>query len=140
VLDVSYPSVGTKLLTRQFFGSGTATTSYGDMWWGGAAQKGWGIAILQQGWALFSVWFTYDAQGAARWYVMPAGSWTAPDSYEGRVYRTTSDFDWFGNYDATRLKVTDAGQFRFHFGGDTASFEYGVDGSTGVLQLVRQPF
>src|SRR5206468_2021643 len=87
-LDVSDPAsmrlayrVGevsaSKALSRQPFGLDdlAPAADAGDMWWGGAAQNGWGLAILQQYRGLFAVWFTYDAAGAPTWLVMPAGDW-----------------------------------------------------------------
>lgn len=134
---------GRKNITRQPFGpveSGSPLKGLGDMWWGGLQQNGWGIAVLQQYKTLFGVWFTYDAAGAPTWFVMPAGRWATLDSYEGRLYRTTGS-PWLGaNYDANKLKSIDVGSFRFRFSGDTASFDYTIDGVPGTMPLVRQGF
>jgi len=103
-------------------------------------QNGWGITILQQAQTLFPVWYTYDANGVATWYVMPGGTWSATDTYEGRVYRTTGSA-WAGaQYDSTKLQVFDVGTYRIQFNADSASFTYTVDGHTGMLSLVREPF
>ena len=134
---------GRKTISRQPFGpveSGAPLKGLGDMWWGGLSQNGWGIAVLQQYKSLFGVWFTYDAAGAPTWFVMPAGRWATLDSYEGRLYRTTGSA-WLGaNYDATKLKSVDVGSFRFRFSGDTATFDYTIDGVPGTMPLVRQGF
>ena len=134
---------GRKLLTRQLFGpqeSGAPLTGLGDMWWGGVAQNGWGIAVLQQYKSLFGVWFTYGASGAPTWFVMPAGRWVTLDSYEGRLYRTTGS-PWLGQpYDANLLRPIDVGSFRFRFTGDNSTFEYTIDGIPGMIALMRQGF
>ncbi len=134
---------GRRPITRQLFGpaqSGAPLKGLGDMWWGGAAQNGWGIAVLQQYKSLFAVWFTYDAQGKATWFVMPAGHWSSLDTYEGRIYRAAGPA-WLGaTYDASKLKATDAGSFRMRFSGEGATFEYSIDGVAGTMPLSRQPF
>ena len=112
----------------------------GDMWWGGGAQNGWGVAVLQQYATLFVVWFTYDASGAPTWYYMPAGDWLGGDTYVGHIYRASSS-PWLGaSYDASKFKATDAGTFRLKFSGDTASFDYNLEGRTGSIPLARTPF
>jgi hypothetical protein len=110
------------------------------MWWGGLTQNGWGIAVLQQYRALFAVWFTYDANGAPTWFVMPSGFWRDPGTYEGRIYRASGP-PWLGAaYDANAFKTTEAGTFRIRFAGDAATFEYTIDGRSGTMPLTRQPF
>jgi hypothetical protein len=135
-------TTGRKDIVRQEFGPADATVAgnVGDMWWGGLAQNGWGIAVLQQYRTLFSVWFTYDASGAPTWFVMPNGYWSDASTYEGRIYRTTGA-PWVGRaYDATALQVSDVGTFRLCFGYESSSFEYVIDGKSGTMGLARQPF
>ncbi len=142
VLDYTIDGTsGRKLITREIFASGGATSpDHSDLWWGGVGQSGWGITIVQQGSTLFPIWYTYDASGAAAWYVMPDGAWTASDTYEGHVYRTTGS-PWIGHdYDPTKLQVFAAGTFRIRFNGDAATFDYTVDGHTGTMPLVREAF
>jgi hypothetical protein len=144
MLDYTINGVtGHKVITRQLFGpqdSGAPLKGLGDMWWGGTQQNGWGLAVLQQYKSLFSVWFTYDANGAPTWFVMPAGTWTTLDTYEGRLYRTMGS-PWLGRvYDANALQAIDVGTFRFRFSGDTAAFDYTIDGKPGTMPLVRQGF
>lgn len=142
-LDYTIQGVrGRKNLTRQDFGPiDTAPVSdRADMWWGGAAQNGWGMALLQQYRTIFAVWFTYDAAGAPTWFVMPSGFWSDASTYQGRVYRTAGSA-WLGKaYDAGAFRTTDVGTFRFHFAGDTATFDYTIDGRSGTMPLSRQPF
>ena len=135
-------ATGRKGISRQPFGvpaSGNFTDR-SDLWWGGAAQNGWGIAVLQQVNTLFSVWFTYDANGAPTWFVMPGGTWTSATTYEGRVYKTRGA-PWVGvNYDASRFQATEVGGYRFEFGAAGATFHYTVEGRSGALAITRQPF
>lgn len=144
-LDYTVAGVtGRKTITRQLFGpqdTPALTNDYGDMWWGGAAQNGWGVALLQQYRTLFGVWFTYDAAGMATWYVMPSGYWSGASTYEGRIYRTTGS-EWTGaRYDATAFKTTDVGPFKLHFSADgSATLDYSIEGRSGTLSLSHQPF
>ena len=111
-----------------------------DMWWGGLKQNGWGIAVIQQHAQLFLVWFTYESNGRPTWFVMPAGSFTEFATYEGPVYLTSSS-PWVGvPYDRSRLTVESVGNFKLKVSGATASFQYFVEGHSGIYQLVRQPF
>jgi hypothetical protein len=142
ILDYTINGIsGRKLITREIFANGSVVApDRSDLWWGGLPQNGWGITILQQASTLFPVWFTYDANGAATWYVMPGGTWTSTDTYEGHIYRTTGAA-WIGHdYDPTKLQVFDVGTYRIQFNGDAASFGYTVDGHTGAIPLVREPF
>jgi hypothetical protein len=142
-LDYTIEGVaGRKVVERQPFGPRDAASgiTVGDMWWGGEAQDGWGISVLQQFRTLFSVWFTYDAAGAPTWFVMPQGFWSDGSTYEGRIYRASGS-PWLGKaYDAAALKLTDVGTFRMRFGEDNGSFEYFIEGKGATLPLKRQPF
>jgi hypothetical protein len=130
---------GRKKISRQVFGTGAATRpSVGGMWWGGAAQMGWGVSIMQQGSQLFLVWFTYDDAGGAVWYVLPGGDWTSDSTYEGRAYKTSGSV--LAAYDPARFRIADVGTYRLRFVGDTATLEYRVEGRSGELALSRQPF
>jgi len=52
----------TVAITRQPLASGsTAGVNYTDLWWGGASESGWGIAITQQATTMFLAWYVYDA-------------------------------------------------------------------------------
>ncbi len=133
---------GHKLIERQPFGPQDTASglTVGDMWWGGDAQNGWGIAVLQQFRTLFSVWFTYDPDGSPTWFVMPQGFWSDAQTYEGRIYRAAGS-PWLGHdYNAAALRLTDAGSFKMRFTADNASFEYLIDGKAGSLPFRRQPF
>ncbi len=143
-LDFTIDGVGgRKAITRQFFGPPVTTPAplkAGDMWWGGASQNGWGLALLQQYRTLFGVWFTYDANGAPTWFVLPSGSWADANTWQGRIYRATGS-PWLGQtYDASRLASTDVGGFSLRFDAGAATLTYTIDGKPGTMALVRQPF
>lgn len=139
------PTQTSKAIRIQDFTGDTPSpiTGVGDMWWGGLAQNGWGIAIHEQFGNLFSVWFTYDGEGAPTWFVMPGGTWTDSRTYSGTIYRTRGS-PWLGvPYEASKLAVNIAGTYRLRFNGDkptSATLEYSLEGHSGSLALTRQPF
>jgi len=146
-LDYKFPDgtvVAHKLLKRQEFGSGAAplTANASDMWWGGQSLNGQGLAMIQQGGTLFTLWFTYDKGASNTWYMMPGGTWTGGDTYEGRVYRTRGDFWGWATYHAADLEVNDVGSYKLKFGADgtAATFDYTVEGVKGTMPLTRLAF
>ncbi len=134
---------GTKALHRQLYGPPDATpvASYGDLWWGGSAQNGWGVAINQQYRTLFCVWYTYDAAGERTWLVVPGGTWTGTNAYTGTVYRMSAG-PWLGAaYDPSLRAAHAAGVATFSFlDASHAVMRYTVDGVMQSKALERQPF
>ena len=135
---------GTKSIQRQVFGDArdqTPTASYGDLWWGGKSQDGWGVAINQQYRTLFSIWYTYDTAGKTVWYVIPGGTWTSTNVFTGTAYRTTSS-SWLGaSYNAGAFAANPVGSVTFTFGdANNAVMTYTVDGASGSKPVARQPF
>jgi photosystem II stability/assembly factor-like uncharacterized protein len=134
---------GTKAIQRQNFGvvDSTPVGTYGDLWWGGDAQNGWGIAINQQYRTLFSVWYTYDPAGRTVWYVVPGGTWTAANVFTGPAYRTTGS-PWAGApYNPAALVAQPVGSVTFTFTDiNTGVMSYTIDGVAGSKPISRQPF
>ncbi|HUP96996.1 MAG TPA: hypothetical protein VM073_03600 [Usitatibacter sp.] len=134
---------GHKSIQRQRFGPPDATpvATFGDLWWGGTAQNGWGIAVSQQYRNLFSVWYTYDAAGRTVWYVVPSGAWTSANVYSGTAYRTTGA-PWIGStYNPAALVPQAVGTVTLTFqDANHATMSYTVEGVTQSKAIVRQPF
>jgi hypothetical protein len=134
---------GTKSISRQPFGpvNTAPIASYGDMWWGGTRENGWGLAISQQFHNLFATWFTYDTAGQTTWFVMSGGSWTSPSTYSGELYRTRGSQVLGAVYNPGAFTVTQAGTLTLTFT-DTehATMRYTVDGLTQSKPITRLPF
>jgi hypothetical protein len=132
---------GTKNITRQAFGNGAPVNNYTDLWWGGAAQNGWGLSITQQGSTIFLVWYTYDVNGRPQWYVMPGGSFTSSNIFVGTLYRTTGS-PWLGaTYNPAMMTAAPVGQLTLTFtDGNNATMRYNVDGAAGQVNILRQQF
>ncbi len=106
------------------------------MWWGGVAQNGWGISVLEQYEKLFSVWFTYGEDGSPTWFVMPDGVDRA-GHLRGRLYRTTGSPGAGATYDRAASWRRMPGHIAC-FSGDSATFDYSTGDRSGTLPLVRQ--
>ena len=134
---------GTKSISRQGFGPPDATpvASYGDLWWGGVSQNGWGVAISQQYRTLFAVWYTYEQDGRPVWFVVPGGDWVSSTAYRGTAYRTSGS-QWLGAaYNPAAFVVQSAGTVTFTFQDvNNATMSYNVEGASGSKPITRQPF
>jgi len=137
----------TKNITRQVYGSapalcllsGTPSTNYQDLWWGGSAQSGWGINLTQQSNILFGTWFTYDTTGKGMWVVMPDGVSTGPGTYTGKLYQTSGPR--FDAFDPTKVVVTEVGSATLAFTDPSnGTFSYTVNGVTQTKAITRQVF
>jgi len=112
----------------------------GDLWWAGLAQNGWGLVLSQQHATLFGLWFTYDANGKATWFVMPNVEFVSKDTYRGNIYRPEGSA-WLGaTYDPSRHKTVQVGTFNLRFSGEGATFDYTVEGKPGSIPISRIPF
>jgi len=132
-----------KTVVRQDFGPDVPPRlpGIGGMWWGGPSQNGWGISIIEQPGGVFAVWFTYDADGAPTWFVMPTGAWENDSTYSGTLYKTHGSAWLNAAYDPSKLVVTAVGTFRFRFFGlDSAAFDWTAEGRAGSSSIVRLPF
>ena len=75
--------------------AGIPTTTH-DLWWGGPAENGWGLSIIEHSATepdglpkLFVVLFIYNASGEPVWYVIPDGRWAYGygSTWSGEIYR-----------------------------------------------------
>ena len=133
---------GSKPLVRFPFGSASSTApgGYGDLWWGGTGNNGWGISISQQSGMLFIAWYTYDAAGRPQWFVAPAGSWLG-STWTADVYRTAGSPVVGAVFDPSRVTATRVGTLALRFGdANRASMRFDVDGQRGQFALTRLGF
>lgn len=112
-----------------------------DLWWAGPQESGWGVSIVQHRDALFSELFVYDAEGKARWLVMPDGQWNAArTAYVASVYRPRAAPHYA--YDVSRFQIgAPVGTATLRLlSPDNLRLEYTIDGVTGAKDLSRIPF
>jgi hypothetical protein len=111
------------------------------LWWAGPQENGWGMSIARARDTLFNTFFVYDEAGRGQWIVMPGGTWNAEYTvYTGDLYIPTGS--WFGNYDASRLRVGDpVGSATLTFTADNAAtLTYTVRGASGTKVMQKQLF
>lgn len=124
---------GSKPLERIPFGPAYATPQlpFDDLWWGGAAQNGWGVVVAQQYRSFFTLWYTYDEQGEATWFVAPSSTFTpffttnmdaTRYGYKADLFRPRGS-PWIGaNYDPALHSLEKIGSISMSFGSDTGYF------------------
>jgi murein DD-endopeptidase MepM/ murein hydrolase activator NlpD len=119
---------------------GAGIPNYTDLWLN-AAELGWGINVSHQGETFFATWFTYDADGAGMWLVMPEGTGTATRK-SGTLYRATGIP--LANIDgaaAAHFPLPEVGVGTFEVvDTSTLRFSYTVNGISQVKTLQRQVF
>jgi photosystem II stability/assembly factor-like uncharacterized protein len=131
---------GTKSISKLYFGSGTppSSTNYSDVWWGGPAQTGWGVALLQEEAVLAGSWYTYNSQGQPVWYLINSGTWTSATSYTAPLTRSTGSPLIGVIYNPALFASTNAGSVTFTFSdANNATMTYAVDGVTQTKSITR---
>lgn len=133
---------GTKGISRMRFGQGsTGSIDYSDVWWGGTAQNGWGVALVQQQAVLVGAWYTFDREGRATWYVMNGGTWTSPTIYQGTLITASGSPVLGVPYNAQMFAPATAGTATLNFtDADNAVMTYTVDGVTQTKAISRLRF
>ncbi len=118
-----------------------------DIWWVGPQENGWGMTLTQHRDMLFGVLFIYDANGDARWLVIPGGQWnSAKNVFTGAVYRPKgppySACSTQPLYDASKFAIGPAiGSARLSaLGPDSLTLDFTIDGISGSRQLQRLKF
>ena len=134
---------GTKTISKLNFASGVAPSAidYSDVWWGGANQNGWGVALVQQQGVLAGSWYTYDSQGQAVWYLISAGSWTNANTYSAPLTRATGSQLIGATYNAAAFTPVTAGNVTLVFtDANNAQMTYSVDGVSQTKSISRLQF
>ncbi|MGQ0800042.1 MAG: RCC1 domain-containing protein [Pseudomarimonas sp.] len=137
-LQFSYSVNGvaqTKSMTRFPFGSrdiacrASADASrqnagnFSDIWWGGETTPGWGLILIHLDSQLFAVWYTYDQDREAVFFVIPTTQ-QADGSFSGGVFRQANGTPFSMINDT----MPSAGSSQI----GTASFRFS-DGANGVF-------
>jgi hypothetical protein len=134
---------GQKSISRLDFRTGEqpTATNYTDVWWGGAAQNGWGVGIVQEGAQMAGAWYTFNQSNSAVWYLFNGGSWTTPTTYTAPLYRSTGSPVIGAIYNPSVLSTINAGSVTFSFtGAASGTMTYTVDGVTQTKPIERLVF
>lgn len=111
---------------------------YGDMWWAGAQENGWGLHIAQKGLQQFNTFYVHDANGNPVWYAMSGGTWNADFTrFTGDIYQPTGSV--YTAYDVTQWKPgTPVGRGTLAFtDANNGVFEFTIAGVTGRKTITR---
>jgi hypothetical protein len=116
----------------------SAMPNYQDLWWGGEAESGWGLALAHHGGTLFGALYIYDNQGHPTWLSLSGGTWDAGfTTFTGPLYSPTGSA--YNAYDASRFNAgAPVGQASLRFTGlDTAVLSYTINGVSGTKNISR---
>lgn len=114
---------------------------YTDLWWAGAAENGWGVAMTTHGQRLAAIVYTYDEKGESAWYLMGGGRWNdAFTEITGELFRPANyqSPSFFLYYIAAGTPVGTA-TIRFT-GRTTATVIYTINGMSATKSIQRQIF
>lgn len=124
--------------------SASATVHYGnltDMWWN-PAENGMGMSIIQHGSnQLFIIWYTYNDTGEPLWIVFPGGTWQDAKTFTGALYKARGTA-YSRPWDQSAFSIgpsIGSGTLMFS-GGDTATFNYTINGVAGTRALTRMRY
>ncbi|MBL8516623.1 MAG: hypothetical protein JNM76_06610 [Betaproteobacteria bacterium] len=134
---------GTKTISRLNYASGVSPSGidYTDIWWGGASQNGWGVALLQQGGVLAGAWYTYNQQNQPVWYLINGGTWTNSNVFTAPLTRATGSPLIGATYNPSLLNASTAGTVTITFtDAANATMSYTVDGVTQTKSISRLAF
>jgi len=119
-----------------------STLNFEGAWWAApaGAESGWGLTLGHQDDAIFTTWFTYDANGKAMWLSMSAFR-TDVMTYTGTLYRTNGPSITSAGFDTSRVQRTEVGTGTLTFSdGNNGTFSYTVDGVSQSKPLTRMVF
>jgi len=146
-------ATATKSITRQVFAlpvhdcsvyrSAEGVRSFTDLYWAyrPGSQSGWGVSIAHEGDILFSVWFTYRADGEPVWYVMSDGTHGVDGSYAGTLFQARGPSYRSSPWDPSAVSLTAVGDAWFRFiSEDLANYRFQVGSATVGGGIVRQSF
>jgi uncharacterized protein (DUF1800 family) len=126
--------------------SAAQSTNYTDLWWGGAAESGWGIHIAHHGDQIFSTWYTYDTDGSQLFVTLsgcnlsPGGKFNGTVC-EGDLYRTTGTPITAATFVSANTTLSKMGTGKLSFTGpNAATFNYKIGAVNITKSLERFGF
>jgi hypothetical protein len=120
-------------------GDRSGSANYTDLWTGAeSANAGWGLTLFHIGNDIFAIWYTYDLDGEATFFVV-ATSRQADDSYSGTIFRQRNGTPFLQIADQPASPAADAvGSATLRFtDGDSASFTYALGGVSQTKPIAR---
>ncbi len=112
------------------------------LWWN-SNESGWGIHFTQRESNIFAAWYTYDAAGNPKWYVVPncAGMTGTSGSCTGSLYEVNGPTFFGASFvPISSSQVTAAGTIHLTFtDANNGSMNYTVGSNTRTVSIARQP-
>lgn len=105
-------------------------------WWGGPAENGWGLSIIEHGSTLVAGWYFYDASGQPTWLTLNGCQFDVSGNRCTGVL-SRSEATWFGAYQADRFRSQPVGSASLAFDDQGGLFTYVVDGVAGSKRIQR---
>jgi lysyl endopeptidase len=130
--DKVYPSLAPYL----------SAIDYSDLWWN-PNESGWGLNVVQHASRnIFAVWFTYDASGSPRWFVIPGGTWNAAtNTFTAKMYQTSGPAASTATFNPSLVNAPQVGNATITFtDANNGTFAYSVNGVFGSKVITRQPY
>lgn len=116
-----------------------AASNYQDLWWGGAAEDGWGLNLAHEGASIYATWYTFDSDGSPLWLsalMAPAGG----SRWEGSLLRFSGPP--FGpSFDPAAVASATVGSAALDIAnGNALTWRYAVGDVNGAKALSRFQF
>lgn len=106
--------------------------------WFNSSESGWGIQLTKRHVNIVATWFTYDAGGAATWYIAPGCRMATPTVCSGDLYRV-QDVKFFGGFDNSLESISIVGTLQLQFQGvNEGGMSYTVNGISRFVPIQRE--
>jgi alpha-tubulin suppressor-like RCC1 family protein len=114
------------------------------LWWN-ASESGWGIHFTQRRNIVFAAWYTYDASGNPKWYVvpscgLPSGMTGTSGTCSGSLYEVAGPGFFGVTFNTAQVSAAIAGSLSVNFqNANAASMTYTLGTQTRTVALTRTP-
>lgn len=116
------------------------TTDFTDAWWT-ASESGWGLSIIHQENVMALVFYVYNQQGGATWYLSPASFNSATGNYQGPLFASTGPYFGAGAFNPNGVNQVSVGTATFTPTSIYAgTLSYNVSGVSVTKSVTRTSF
>lgn len=143
---VSVPGAGSQCTASLSSSPTAAPTGPLTGLWYNASESGWGVHFTQRRNVVFGAWYTYDANGAPKWYVasscnLPTGVTGSTGTCSGSLYEVSGPTFFGATFNPALVNVKTAGTLTVNFANaNSASMNYTANGQTRTVNIARQVF
>lgn len=117
-----------------------STTDFTDAWWN-ASESGWGLSIIHQENVMALVFYVYNQQGGATWYLSPATFNSAAGNYQGPLFASTGPYFGAGAFNPLGVNQVSVGTATFTpSSAHAGTLSYNVSGVSVTKSVTRTSF